>query len=196
VVRASTATGFTDGALGTASATSPSGERIEVPLRRVDDRTFEGAVPVDEAGVYAVGASIDGPAGAALTGTALAALTYSAEFAPAPADAATMAEVAARTGGRTDVAAADVWDGDGLASGTSRLTLAPWLMLAAALLFPVAVAMSRLTWGRRPTVATVTGPPPRRRSPARAVSSAPPVAPPPPAPPEVAPPEPQPTTVG
>jgi hypothetical protein len=55
-----------------------------------------------------------------------------------------MASLSARTAGRSDVTTAQVWDSEGLRSGVSRWALRPWMLLIAALLWPIAVMLSRL----------------------------------------------------
>ncbi|MDQ3542839.1 MAG: hypothetical protein M3431_03085, partial [Actinomycetota bacterium] len=60
-------------------------------------------------------------------------------------DAAFMTRVANTTGGRTDVTSENVWDSAGLDAGSRTLNLLPLLLLAACLLWPIAVILSRIS---------------------------------------------------
>ncbi len=139
------ATAFPDGSEATARVTSPDLTATDVRLERVAGDTFAGEVPVDDAGTYAVAASVADDAGAQVAGgTALTNVSYSPEYEPGEPDTALLARVSEETGGRGEVEAAAVFDPDDLRAGRSRLALAGWFLLAAALLWPAAVAMSRL----------------------------------------------------
>jgi hypothetical protein len=78
------------------------------------------------------------------TATALATLSYAPEFEPGDPDEAALARLAEATGGRGAIEAAQAFDEADLRAGRARTDLAPWLVLAACLLFPLAVALSRL----------------------------------------------------
>lgn len=136
---------FPDGSEATARVTSPDLRATDVRLERVAGDTFAGEVPVDDAGTYAAAASVADDAGAHVAGgTALTNVSYSPEYEPGEPDTALLARVSEATGGRGEIGAADVFDPDDLRAGRSRVALAGWFVLAAALLWPVAVALSRL----------------------------------------------------
>jgi Mg-chelatase subunit ChlD len=136
---------FPDGSEATARVTGPDLTSTEVRLERVGGDTFAAEVPVDGAGSYAVAGAVTDAAGAQIAGgTALANVSYSAEYEPGEPDSALLARVSEVTGGRGEIEAADAFDPDDLAAGRSRVPLAGWFLLAAALAWPVAVAVSRL----------------------------------------------------
>lgn len=136
---------FPDGATAVARVTGPSLDGQEVRLERTAGNTFVGELAVSEAGTYAVGATVTGADGAAVvSGSTLASQSYAAEYKPGEPDDALLQRVSAITGGRGAIAPAEAFDAEGLVSGHTRITLAGWFLLAAALLWPIAVALSRL----------------------------------------------------
>lgn len=137
---------FPEGSAATARISGPDGQPRDVRLERTAGDTFAAQVPVTDAGSYAVAATVSDETSSepVMTGTALASLSYSAEYEPGDGDPALLARVSERTGGRGEIDAAQAFDRDGLRPGRSRIPLAGWLLLAAALLWPVAVATSRL----------------------------------------------------
>jgi Mg-chelatase subunit ChlD len=136
---------FADGATATARVTGPDLEPIDVPLTRSGAGEFSGQVPVGDAGTYAVGVQVAGADGVSATaGTALATLSYAPEFEPGDPDEAAMQRVSDATGGRGAIEAAQAFDEADLDAGRATVDLAPWFVLAACLLWPVAVALSRL----------------------------------------------------
>jgi Mg-chelatase subunit ChlD len=142
-------TAFPDQAKATARVVGPDGRSQEVELSRADANTFTGTAALDGQGIYAVGANaVNGRGETVLTATALATQAYSPEFRPAPADVATLERVAAATKGRADVDAAAVWDAAGLKPGRRPLRLRGPFLLAAVLLWPFAVALSRIVTRR------------------------------------------------
>ncbi len=137
---------FPEGSEATARVTGPDLTATEVRLERVDSTTFAGEVPADQAGSYAVASTVTDETGVQLAGgTALTNLSYGAEYEPGEPDAALLARVSDATGGRGEIGADLVFDPDDLEAGRSRVPLAGWLLLAAALVWPVAVAVSRLS---------------------------------------------------
>lgn len=137
---------FPDGAAASARITSPGLTAADVRLERVAGDTFAGEVPVDEAGTYAVAASVTDEAGTQVGGgTALTNVSYSPEYQPGEPDTALLARVSEETGGRGQVEPPEVFEPDDLEAGRSPVALAGWFLLAAALLWPVAVALSRLS---------------------------------------------------
>jgi hypothetical protein len=147
-VRLEGATDFADGSEATARVVGPDGEVQDVRLERVGSKAFAGELPVTAAGSYSVTGSVSGgssgSAGEASTSSALASLSYSPEYAPGAADAPLLRRVSELTGGRGEIRPEQAFDADDLDAGRSRVPLARWLLLAAALLWPVAVALSRL----------------------------------------------------
>jgi Mg-chelatase subunit ChlD len=146
---------FAADATATARVASPDGSTQEVALRRVDDATFAGEADASSAGTYSVGASVGAGAGPVLSATTLASQSYAAEYQPGLPDRALLEGLSARSGGRGSIQAAQAFDGAGLRSGRSSLRLAPWFLLAAALVWPMAVALSRLSL--RGSVASAVG---------------------------------------
>ncbi len=140
------ASAFPDNAAGVARVVTPDGRTIEVPLSRADATSFVGETPIDAQGIYSIGASAATSTGETLlTATALSTQSYAPEFRPGAADAETLTRISTLTGGRPNVAAGDVWDADGLRPGRRQIVLRGPLLLLAALLWPIAVALSRLT---------------------------------------------------
>jgi hypothetical protein len=102
-------------------------------------------VPVGDAGTYAVGAAVTGADGTTTaSGSTLATLSYPPEFEPGEPDEATLAALSDATGGRGAITAEQAFDEADLRAGRTHVDLAPWLVLAACLLWPVAVGLSRL----------------------------------------------------
>ena len=163
-------------AVAVAPGGSPAGQTLEVPLERIE-KGFAGEAAATAAGTYAVGVEVRG-AGPTSTASALATQSYAPEYRPGGPDAALLAQLAAVTGGRVDVAADRVFDGAGLKAGKVRHPLAGLLLLLAALLWPCEIAVRRLS--RRRTLAA----PARVTRPTAGAGSAPAApAPPPPEPP-------------
>ncbi|MBA2280320.1 MAG: VWA domain-containing protein, partial [Acidimicrobiia bacterium] len=136
---------FADGATAVARVTGPDLQPIEIPLERSGSGEFTGEVPVSDDGTYAVGAVVNGPDGAATSGgSTLANLSYPPEFDPGEPDEAALASLSTATNGRGAITTQQAFDAADLAAGRSRVDLAPWLVLLACLLWPLAVAVSRL----------------------------------------------------
>ena len=136
---------FADGATGVARVVRPGGEVIEVPLTRAEGNRFTGQAEVTAAGSYAVGVTIGTEDAVVLAGTALATRSYSAEYLPGEIDLDTLQSISARTGGRGPIEPVEAFDSEGLTAGTRRVPLTGWLLLAAAVCWPIAVALSRLS---------------------------------------------------
>ena len=144
-VTAESADGWPDGATAVARVAGPDLQGREVALERTSGTTFVGEVPATAAGTYAVGVSVTGPGGETLlSATTTAVQSYSAEYAVGSADPDALARVSALAGGRGPIEPAAAFDGAGLPVGHGRVALAGWMLLAAALLWPVAVALSRV----------------------------------------------------
>jgi len=145
-VTVESAESFGDGTSATARVNGPDGQALDVELERTAEGRFEGVADVDRQGTYAVSAVVTDRGGeTVLSSSTLAANSYPAEYVPGPADAELLATVAERTGGRAEIDPLDAWTRAGLAAGTRVVSLQPWLLLAAALLWPIAVILSRLS---------------------------------------------------
>jgi Mg-chelatase subunit ChlD/uncharacterized membrane protein len=135
---------FPDGATATARITAPDLSTQELRLDRTAGDTFEGEVPVSQAGSYAVGADVAAGGAAVASGSTLANQSYAAEYRPGEADSALMRRISQTTHGRGEITPEEAFAPGNLPAGRSRLGLAGWFLLVAALLWPVAVALSRL----------------------------------------------------
>jgi uncharacterized membrane protein len=140
---------FPDGARAVATVAGPDGQLEQIPMERDRSDRFVAESEAARAGSYAVSATVTDAAGeVVLSSSTLASANYPAEFSPGEPDAATLARISDGTGGRGEVAAADVWSPDGLTAGRRLIDLTVPLLLAAALLWPLAVLLSRLTLRR------------------------------------------------
>jgi Mg-chelatase subunit ChlD len=145
-----------DGATVTAQVVDPAGKEQAVTMVRNDDRTFTGTAETGAAGTYGVGVTAaangttNGKSDAAISTTAE--LGYSREYLSQGADTETLKSLSTQTGGRGLIRATQAFDADGLTPGNHRVDLRRRLLLAAALLWPMTIAMSRL---RRSGAATV-----------------------------------------
>jgi Mg-chelatase subunit ChlD/uncharacterized membrane protein len=145
---------FADGASASARVTGPDLQPIDVALERTGPGEFAGEVPVSTAGTYAVGAVVTASDGSTTaSGSSLATLSYPPEFEPGEPDEAALGALATATGGRGAIEAEQAWDEADLRAGRTHVDLAPWFVLAACLLWPVAVAMSRLNLRAAPVLA-------------------------------------------
>lgn len=139
---------FPDGSVATVRVTGPDLEAQDVRLERVAPDRFAGRVPVDGSGSFSVGAAVTGPDGIVVQGTAVTSQSFSEEYEPGLADEAVLRAISDRTGGRGPIEPTQAFDTTDLRAGRARSPLAGWFLLAAALLWPVAVALSHLAlWG-------------------------------------------------
>jgi Ca-activated chloride channel homolog len=143
-VTAESATEWPDGATATARVAGPDLVGRELRLERTSGTTFVGETAATAPGSYGVGVSVNGPNGPVLSATTVAVQSYSPEYTLATADPATLHRVSALSGGRGAIGPERAFDAEGLRAGRGRVDLAGWLLLAAALLWPVAVALSRV----------------------------------------------------
>ncbi len=144
-ITAESADGWPDGATAVARVAGPDLQGREVALERTAGTTFVGEVPATAAGTYAVGVSVTGPGGETLlSATTTAVQSYSAEYTVGSVDTDALARVSTLSGGRGFIEPAAAFDGEGLTVGHGRVPLAGWMLLAAALLWPVAVALGRV----------------------------------------------------
>jgi Mg-chelatase subunit ChlD len=140
---------FADGAVASARVTGPDLEGRDVPLERVDATTFVATVGTGEAGTYALGATVTAPDGSEVSASTLASQSYAPEYLPGEPDPSLLARVSATTGGRGEITPAQAFDEDGLLPGQSRVALAALFLVLAALAWPIAVALSRLSFTGR-----------------------------------------------
>jgi Mg-chelatase subunit ChlD len=145
------------GATGTARVVQPDGEVVEIPLTRSEGDRFVGQTTVTRAGSYAVGATVGIGDSVATSGTALATRSYSAEYVPGDVDLDVLTSISARTGGRGAIEPVDAFHAEGLVPGRHHVALTGWILLAAALCWPLAVALSRLTLRAGGMVGTALG---------------------------------------
>lgn len=136
---------FPDGAVATATVAGPDGQRYELPLDRVGGDQFEAQIAAARSGTYAVGVNVSAAGKTLLAGSTLASESYPAEYAPGGSDNALMTRISTAGGGRGEIEPGQAWDAEGLTAGFRRLALAGPLLLIAALLWPLAVALSRLS---------------------------------------------------
>lgn len=142
-IRVESQSSFGEDAVAVARITDPTLSGRELVMNRTGADTFVGALPVDLAGSYVVGTSVVAADGSTTNGIAVTNESYSREYKPGVTNTVVMNRVAEAGGGRTDIAPASAFNTDDLIVGRSRIMFAYWLVPAAALLFLVAVIMSR-----------------------------------------------------
>jgi Mg-chelatase subunit ChlD len=141
---------FPDGATATARVAGPNGSSREVRLERTAGGRFAGELDAATPGSYSVGVSVDGPAGAVASGIALASQSYAPEYRPTPARPEELVRLSQLSGGRGEIKAGVAFDAESLRRGHGRRALAGWLLLLAALLWPVDCALRRLNFTGAP----------------------------------------------
>jgi Mg-chelatase subunit ChlD len=159
-VTAESATPWPDGATAVARVAGPGGTSQELTLDRTSGTQFAAEIPATAAGSYGVGVVVHGAGGPLMSASTVAVQSYSAEYAPGVADPALLARVSELSGGRGAIEAAAAFDVAELPAGRGRIPLAGWMLLAAALLWPLAVALSRVALHGSGVAALRTG---RRR---------------------------------
>lgn len=150
-------TPFADGATAVARVTAPDGSSREVALQRASGTRFTAEVEANEAGTYAVGASVSIGEVTAISGSTLASLSYSNEYRPGAPDREGLLALSQITGGRGEITPAQAFDREGTTAGSSRINLAGRLLLAAALAWPLAVALSRINLRPAPSAPMPAG---------------------------------------
>jgi hypothetical protein len=141
----SSADPFPDGATATAVVAGPDGQRSEVTLERTADGQFSVEVAASRAGSYAVGVTVQSAGETLLSSATLASESYPAEYRPGNADAAALGRLSALTGGRGEIDPGQSFDSVGLTPATESFGLRVPLLIAAAVLWPLAVLLSRLS---------------------------------------------------
>jgi Mg-chelatase subunit ChlD len=127
----------------------PDGTSEEVRLERVSDFEFGAAVPARQGGTYAVGVIVDNGEGDTAVLSTLATRSFAAEYLPGEPNADLMSSLSTSTGGRGEITAAQAFDPEGLEEGVIERRFRWWFLLAAALLWPIDVALRRLRLSRR-----------------------------------------------
>lgn len=137
------------GTVPIARVSYPDGTSTEVRLDRVSDFEFTASVPARQGGTYAVGVSFDRGDGERAIMSAIASRSFAAEYLPGDPDSDLMAGISAATGGRGEITPLQAFDPEGLEAGVSARSFRWWFLLAAALLWPLDVALRRLRVSRR-----------------------------------------------
>lgn len=133
----------------TARVSFPDGTSQEVRLDRVSDFEFGAVVPARQGGTYAIGISVADSEGETAVLSTLATRSFAAEFLPGEADADLMSSISGSTGGRGEIEPEEAFDPEGLVAGLTERHYRWWFLLAAALLWPIDVALRRLRLSRR-----------------------------------------------
>ncbi len=127
----------------------PDGTSEEVRLERTSDFEFEAVVSARQGGAYAVGVGVENTEGEPVIMSAIASRSFAAEYLPGESDPDLMSSVSLTTGGRGEITAAEAFEAEGLEEGVSEVSLRWLFLLAAALLWPIDVALRRLRLSRR-----------------------------------------------
>jgi Mg-chelatase subunit ChlD len=133
-----------NGSSATARIADPALDQQTITLQQTSSTSFVGQIPATAAGTYAVGATVTGPSGRLLSATAVATQSYSAEYLPGQPDPVALARVSRLSGGRGAISPSQAFQASGLPAGKGLVPLTAWFLLAAALLWPVVVALGRL----------------------------------------------------
>ncbi len=127
---------------------APDGTRRPFELRRTAPRRFLGAIDAPDAGPWLAVLSPRGESGPLPPLLAAAVAPEGAEFASTVPNPAPLEALRRASGGReidpAALATTDLFVRDGLRLGVRERPLAPWLLLAAALLFTADAALRRL----------------------------------------------------
>jgi Mg-chelatase subunit ChlD len=148
-IRLESAEAWPAGTSPSARISFPDGTTAQVRLERASDFEFTATVPARQGGTYAVGVGFDRGDGEAATLSAVASRSFAAEYLPGPADPGLMESISTSTGGRGEIEPEQAFDPEGLEPGVSDQSLRWWFLLAAALLWPIDVALRRLRFARR-----------------------------------------------
>ena len=147
-LRLESATEFDGDASAVVRVATPDGESQEIILERLDGSTFAATTPVGEAGTYAIGATVSSGDEVSWSGIGLATRSYPPEYATRPVGVDPLTRIAEQTGGRVNPEPVDLFAELGTVAGVKRFDLSPWLFWFAMLAWPLAVALSRLSWRR------------------------------------------------
>jgi hypothetical protein len=133
-----------DGATAVARVAGPDRQGDEVRLERTSATEFSAEVPAVAAGSYGVGVAVTEADASLFSSATVATQSYSPEYRLGPARPEALTELSAITGGRGEITPEQAFDPAELPPGRGVVPLAGWLLLVAALAWPVAVALSRL----------------------------------------------------
>ena len=117
-----------------------------VELDRTSPAAFAGDLDAPAAGTYVIAATVTAPDGTTSQLTALASQSYAPEYRPGSTDEAALVEISKRSEGRGAIEPSQAFDTAALRAGRGRIALAGWLLLLAALLWPIDVALRRLSF--------------------------------------------------
>ena len=148
-IRLEGAEAWAAGTIPLARVNYPDGTSEEVRLERVSDFEFAASVPARQGGTYAVGVTFDRGDGESAVMSAIASRSFAAEYLPGPPDPGLMESISAATEGRGEITAQQAFDSEGLEEGVSDQSFRWWFLLAAAMLWPLDVALRRLRLSRR-----------------------------------------------
>lgn len=143
------ADGWPAGTQPVARISYPDGTSDELRLDRASDFEFGAVVPARQGGTYAVGVSVDAGGGQTAVLSSIASRSFAAEYLPGDADPQLLAGISTGTGGKGEITAEQAFDPQGLEPGVSEQRYRWWFLLAAALLWPIDVALRRLRLSRR-----------------------------------------------
>ncbi|MDP9069338.1 MAG: VWA domain-containing protein [Actinomycetota bacterium] len=132
-----------EGTTATARVVGPDGSSDRIELGRSGLSAFSGTAPSGAAGTYLVSVALEDDGQELYRETVGAVQSYSPEYQPGPADQTFLREVASLGGGRYGIQPANAFD-PGLPSGRRTVEVTSWLVLLAALLFPLDVALRRI----------------------------------------------------
>ncbi|HVL82028.1 MAG TPA: VWA domain-containing protein [Actinomycetota bacterium] len=165
-IAATSESGWPDGSTATARVTTPDLQSHVVKLERTAAGSFTSTLPAPGAGTYATGVLVTGAQGQPVfAGTSLATRSYSAEYRPSGLGPQVLEAVASAGAGRVGPDPRQAFDPDDLPPGRGSVPIAGWLLLAAALLWPVDVALRRLVVGQAGPAAVAAAASARRRLP-------------------------------
>jgi hypothetical protein len=132
----------------TAMVVGPDLEPVAVNLDQVAPGVYESELGEIESGAYAVRVTQTRPGDAALGRTIGLVAPVANEYRLLGANEALLATLRAATGGRAIASAAEPWTHD-LETTASFTELWPWLLILALLLWPLDIALRRVSLGRR-----------------------------------------------
>ncbi|NJD30219.1 MAG: VWA domain-containing protein, partial [Chloroflexi bacterium] len=134
-----------------AAITGPDFETANIQLDQVAPGVYEADLGEIESGAYAVRITQTRPGAAALGRTVGLVEPVAAEYRLLGANEPLLSALRSATGGREIVTAADPWLHD-LRTTSSFTELWPWLLVLALLLWPLDIALRRVSLGRRELV--------------------------------------------
>ena len=130
-------------ATAVARVRTPTGEVVIVPMNRTDADTFGASIPLAEAGAYWVAVTVANPDGSQVSSSSGAVSAYEEEFAFREPDPTLGTDIVELTSGRLNPEPAEVFD-PAPVRGRAEVSIWPWLVGAALLLFLTDVALRRL----------------------------------------------------